>query len=141
MAFEYSFQSCRVREGASEFDGLRGFKGEVKLEGGKPVFTNRMKAVAHTKGQKSIAGSMKMLLRTAIVLYNKGNVLDTEHSITVSLAEGSNTDKLSVVSARFTGWPADLNGNEETEVEIPFNALDFLVNDVSVCNEIEDVAT
>lgn len=139
---EYSFQSCRVAEGSSEFDGLRGFTVEPKLEGGKPVFTNRRKAVDHTSGQGGVAGSMKMLLRTFNALFKKspGKFLRTIHTFTVALTEGALNDQYTVVKGRFTGMPIKLDGNEESEVDVPFNATDFKINGDSFMDEIEDGA-
>lgn len=135
---QYSFQSCRVREGAIEFVGLRGIKVEAKVEGGKVVFTNRIKGQDHTRGQVSVAGSMKMLLLNAKALIEKGRFLTTIHTFTISLAEGAIDDKLSAIGVRFTSFPMDLNGNDETEVDMPFNGLDFKVNGISIAPEIEE---
>lgn len=140
--FAYSFVSCAVIEGAVEFEGLRGIKVTPKLEGGKPVMTNKRKARSHTVGQVSFDGSLKLLLKEALnYLGTNTDFFRRLHTFTVSVVEGANKHKITVVDLRFTEFPVELEGNEEVECELAYTCLDFQVNGVSIAPEVGEAGS
>lgn len=137
MAFARSFQHCNLLEGAFIFSGLRGIEVNAKREGGKPIMmTNSRKAVGNTVGQVSFDGTLKLLFDDAI-LYQKAqaDLFGAEHTFTISIDSGSLRDKIAVSGLVFTSIGYKFEGTDEIEVDLPFTALDVLVNDVSLAPE------
>jgi hypothetical protein len=127
--FIYTLQSCTLQEGPEVLKGIRGISFSVKTEGRKGVFGNGETIIGYTRGQKMFEGSVKMILDSALDYIGvQSSLLDVSHTFTVSLEEGTRLDSIKIDNAVFTEFSADISGNEEIEVEIPFLAELIYIN-------------
>lgn len=127
--FIYTLQSCTLQEGPEVLKGIRGISFSAKTEGRKAVMANGETAVGFTRGQKMFEGSVKLILDSLLDYHATHQaLLDELHTFTVSLEEGARLDSIKIEDAAFSEFSADISGNEEIEVEVPFLALLISIN-------------
>jgi hypothetical protein len=131
--FLYSFQSTQVLEGGELFKGLLGGKVSPKIDGRKMVTGNGRIAYGRTRGQLMVEGSLTFLA-DAFFDYqrDKPAFFDLIHNLVVVFEEGSRRDKIALVELTLDSVDVSFEGTEELRVEIPFAAIDCLINDLSL---------
>lgn len=129
QGFIYTLQSCTLQEGPEVLKGLRGVRVSAKTEGRKVVMANGETGVGFTRGQKMFEGSVKLILDSLLDYHAAhAQLFDELHTFTVALEEGSRLDALKVEDAMFSEVEIDISGNEEIEIELPFQALLVYIN-------------
>lgn len=132
-----TFVGSQVMEGAFLFENCQGIEVSVKREGGKPVSGgNSRKPAGNTVGQVSFSGTIKLLLDNCLAYVNANqDFMRLEHTFTLSIQEGAVRDKITVEGLVFTDLAFKLEGQDGITIDLPFTALDVLVNDVSLAAE------